>query len=231
MRMSGTKYVVLLSLLASSLLIVPLKAHAGSCTGDSLCLTLTDENNNTMQMGSNNGLVNVNGTLGAWTINNVTGEGQAALSLPDLLDLNSINTIVNGSGSHTLTITLLETGLTSPIGKYTTLSSIGGTAVGVLTFQTLFIGGPSNGTTSLANLTGLTGKPFSGSQNGFADFETSPTQGNTYTLETIVTITQNGSGNNSFDADLSIPEPATLSVLGTGLLALGTGLRNRLLRA
>ena len=227
-----SKYqVVFLALLAVGLLTVPIAAFAGSCTADSMWLTLTDNSGDPMlQAGSNTGLVILTGSIGQWQINNVTGEGQGVLSLPDLLDLNSINTVLTATGQHTLTITLVETGLTSPIGNFTTSSSIGGTATGTLTFVTEIIGGPGNTTTTLASLSGLHGFPFSGHQLGFGAFQTSPVQGNTYTLEEIVTIAQNVAGNNSFDADLQIPEPATLSVLGAGLLALGTGLRKELLR-
>jgi len=53
-----------------------------------------------------------------------------------------------------------------------------------------------------------------------------------YSVTLELTIDSHGlDENETGDARLDIPEPATLSVLGAGLLAFGTGLRKRLLRA
>jgi hypothetical protein len=178
------------------------------------------------------------GSVGHWAINTGNGFGPPIESLPLFLDLSSFNatTSLDGHGANALTMLLTVTGLSGPLSNALGFfNHIGGTSsdgsttitsqAWISSANTAFCG--SGCGTAITSLISMTGQTFKGDGSGMGNTGAGP-----YSLTLQITIDANAHNQTSFDSELSqIPEPATLSVLGTGLLALGTGIRKRLLRA
>lgn len=237
--------VMVLALFACGMLMAPSQARADTDLGMQLSsngstATLCDQNidfagctHNSTDFNGALGVVTFIGSVDKWSINVATGTGAPVFSLPDLLDLNDVS-ITGGNGVKALTLTLTEIGLTAPLGTVPFLQTIGGTSgftgttVNVQTWysaaNTAFC--TSGGCGTKVTDQNVSGNPFSGTAVG-----TTSIAGGPYSLTMVITIdTQGHADTTSFDSMLQIPEPATLSVLGAGLLAFGTGLRRKLAR-
>jgi hypothetical protein len=173
------------------------------------------------------------GGVGAWTSNVTSGFGPPFQMLPNLLDISTFSASTAGGGA--LTVLLSVTGLTSPTGLQTFLASIGGTnsASGTtITTQafysssnTAFCAGGCG--VAITPVLSMTGAAFSGLASGSALLSSG-----TYALTLAVTIDSHGAADTtSFDDSLALPEPVSLSMLGSGLLGFGMAFRKKLLRA
>lgn len=208
----------------------------GTSASAALTLRLSDGvTTATVVDGTNSGIVTFSGALGAgpWGVNTTTGISKPLLGASGLaeFDLSSINvtTAIPAALTQTLTIELSDDGFLLPALTGFGTFAIGGTAANNITWasyidpgntlfaQTDLIGSSSSGngafSDTLGSALGLTG-PFS--------------------MTTVITITHNGRAQvTSFDANTQVaaPEPATLSVLGGGLLALGAFARRLRRRA
>jgi hypothetical protein len=176
------------------------------------------------------------GPVGSWTSNVTSGFGPPFESLVPLLDISSFNATV-GAGGGPLTVLLSVSGLTGPTGLQTFLQSFGGTnsAPGtIVTSQawlsnanTPFCASAGCGGVAITPLLTLSGAAFSGLTSGSALLGSGP-----FAITLAVTINTGGAADTtSFDDSLSLPEPATLSMLGSGLLGFGMAFRKMLLRA
>lgn len=162
-----------------------------------------------------------------WNVNVTTG-----LSYPELgsqsrphMDLNSVNRSV---GPATLTILLSEQNFTNPgaPGAFDFSALIGGTAQRTVTYQTYW--SASNSLFALDNLITSSGSLGPGA---FANtrFGSGAGIAGPFSLTQVVTITHTAGGQTtSFDAELSVPEPASVILLGLALLGLGVWSRRAL---
>jgi hypothetical protein len=158
------------------------------------------------------------GGVGGFNINVVTATGvNAFANNGKILDVGSLNVSTSGTGSLTLLIT--ETNLTSSSGSTLFGSFTAQELQGLDVTRSFYLDTTNSG--SLTTLLGTTT-----SENGSFSL-TTPLSGPYSITEEIVLTATAGGGNLSSDDSVSVPEPMSLALLGSGVFGLGMIRRRR----
>lgn len=175
------------------------------------------------------GVVQYSGALGNFYLNITTGFNLGTQAYP-YLDLFNVN--LSSTGGGTLTIMLSETDFVGS-EPFLITSQIGGTTGGTVTYESYF--DTTNQLFALTSLIATLG-PFAGAFGGSVLGWVGPESA--YSLTLVTSVTHPGTSSvvaTSFNAELKVAQPATLLLLGSGLLGLRVltgflGRRSRALR-
>jgi hypothetical protein len=168
------------------------------------------------------------GAYGTFTVSNISGMGDPPLNNPGVLDSSSMN--LSSTATGTLTVYVSETGIVAPAPT--------GLPEFISTFTENLLSGPitvtqstwldaANGVYGLATPLGSAAfPPFLPDQpilrTASADVGAGP-----YSVTAVYEIVATGAGQDNSTIDVTVPEPASLSLFATALLGLGLFGRRR----
>lgn len=166
---------------------------------------------------------NASSTYGTFKINEIQVLGSPGLTQPNL-DSGAID--LSGAKGGTLTIYITEADLKRPVGVNELMSAFtsnvfNGDVTSVAESTYISTSNVTYGGTLLASNT------FTGiGTSSFDDLTPSLSDPYSETMEYVITTTGKADVNDTIDI-ASVPEPASVALLGSGLLALGLLLRRR----
>ena len=220
--------------------VVFIGALATSKPADALAITLSD-GSSTISVGDNDfgdinplsGIITVTGAFGAFDINVITGLSSPVLgsSTQPTMDLSQVSVNYYG-GSGSLTVSLSDNNFSlSQLGASVLTSQIGGTYLNssVTASTSLDFGNALYGSADVVASNGT----YGGLLGSFSNDATSGFNytGGTFSLTQTVNLTLGSPGTASFDLQStvsSVPEPASVMLLGLGLTGLAAFSRRKL---
>jgi hypothetical protein len=220
-------------LLVRALAVVPILLLVSSLAmADNVAITLC-QNGYACQTVTGTTSATFSGAYGTYQINTSTG-----INFGTTLDVASQNGL-NTNNTDPLMVYVSGTGFTLGGGGNTTFSyQFSGNFSGSGTFSSSAY---LDNTNTLCSPTGNTGGTACGTlEASLGPFTSSPFSGstsftaltaNTYALGQVLSISLSpGAAFNSLDSSITVPEPASLFLMGAGLLGLGGTLRRKVLK-
>jgi hypothetical protein len=160
-------------------------------------------------------------SYGTFSLNQATAQDTAGIGLPALLNSNSLDT--SSSTAGTLHVFVTAQGLTGPVGLTGLLSSFAVNdltgSISSVTEQTFFDSGNGLYTTTTPLSSAIFSAIGTSSPPAVPEIVAAP-----FSITEEYTITATGQGNANLTIDMSadaIPEPASLTLLASGLFGLG----------
>jgi MYXO-CTERM domain-containing protein len=168
------------------------------------------------------GAITFIGSVGSYFLNVTTGLGSDLLTLPEITDLNSVDTTTTGGD---LLIGLTQTGLNFGSGAHQINGLIGGTLGSGMSIAYSLYADAADTAFGMGSLlfSGSAG-PGAFADSGGASFAD---PSGTFSLSQFAAITGTGSSTASFDFATNVPEPGTAVLAGVALLALAGIARRR----
>jgi hypothetical protein len=193
----------------------------GPALADSISLTATvDGGAPTVIVSPDGSLTVTNQSFGVFNLNSLSINSETFLAPPGILSSNTLDVDQTTTGTHTLALDIIASGLAGPNAVEAFLSSFsvsGQTAGWSVTERTTINGNPL-ATTPL--FTGVSDSAFS-TNAAFA--------GTLFTADEHYLITSVGEGsfNGGIDIAVGVPEPATWGMMLLGFVGLAAAFRNK----